>query len=79
MKIKWKHCSIFVLYDSTGGKKRKEAPVHMKGRQSLGPAYLPVVLCGLVTFNYHTQFHGLFYENLLFSLSWIAIKGNVER
>lgn len=65
---------------STGlpGKKEKGAPKQMKGRQSLQPVYLHVVLCGLVTLNYHIQFHGLFYEKLLFSLSWIAVKGIVE-
>lgn len=47
----------------------------MKGRQSLQPVYLRVVLCGLVTLSYHIQFHGLFYEKLLFSLSWIAVRG----
>lgn len=51
----------------------------MKGKQSPNTAYLHVVLCGLVTLNYHIQFYGLFYEKLLFSLSWIAIKGNLER
>ena len=51
----------------------------MKGGQSLSPVYLHVVLCGLVTLNYPTQFYGLFYEKLFFSLSRIAIKGNVER
>lgn len=55
------------------------APVCMKGQQSLNTAYLHGVLCGLATLNYHIQFYGLFYEKLLFSVSWIALKGNLER
>lgn len=51
----------------------------MKGRQSLSTAYLHAVLCGLATLDYHIQFYGLFYEKLLFSLSWITVKGNRER
>lgn len=53
--------------------------MHMKGWQILSPVYLHVVLCGLVTLNYHIQFYGLFYEKLLFSLSRIAVKGHTER
>lgn len=51
----------------------------MEGRQSLCTACLHAVLRGLAALNYHIQFYGLFYEKLLFSLAWIAIKGNIER
>lgn len=51
----------------------------MKGKPSLSNAYLHAMLCGLATLNYPIQFYGLFYEKLLFSLSWTALKGNRER
>lgn len=51
----------------------------MEGRQSLSMACLHAELCASAALNYHIQFYGLFYEKLLFSLAWIAIKGNIER
>jgi len=57
----------------------KVAPVPLEGRQFLSTACLHEVLCGLAALNYHIQFYGLFYEKLLFSLAWIAVKGNIER
>lgn len=56
----------YLFYIGLLGKKEKGAPKHLKGRQSLNTVYLHVMLCGLLTLNYHIQFHGLFYEKLLF-------------
>lgn len=51
----------------------------MEGRQSLSTTCLHAEHCGSAALNYHIQVYGLFYEKLLFSLAWIAVKGNIER
>lgn len=60
------------------GKKRKSSNACDRKAVPQSSVSLHVVFCGLVTLNYHIQFYGLFYEKLLFSFSWIAIKGNTE-
>ena len=60
-------------------KKKKQALVYIKGKLSVSIADLHAMLYRLATLNYPIQFYGLFYEKLLFSLSWTALKGNRER
>lgn len=69
------------MRNSPGGRERKEkeSPNVYERKAVPQTAYLHAVLWGPVTLNYHIQFYGLFYEKLLFSLSWIAVKGNRER
>lgn len=75
MRLDWEHCNVFVLNNFNGGKSKESKPQCIWKAGSC-VALLSCVCCGLVTLNYHIQFYGLFYEKMLFSLLWIAVKRN---